>query len=298
MMSLVKYEIVQKVAEVQSFTKAAEELGLTQSAISHAISSLEKDFGFPLIHRSRNGVKLTTDGHTMLMAIRQVLQAEELLQQQASHITGVTKGSVRVGLIPSISTTWMPSIIRMMDEMYPGIRIELREGDYYEVEQWLIAGEIDCGFLNRQNVKQITYYPLAKDPLKCIVSKESVLYNEGKIHVKAIETEPFIMPSYKGTNDVIAVFEQYQVKPNVRFELFDDRGIISMVAHGLGVSILSQLAISTLPKNVRAISFKEETYRIIGLATMYNVSPATEKFINIVKDWVKNNASNTLENKK
>ena len=102
-MSLVKYEILQNVAELQSFTKAAQKLDLTQSAISHAISSLEKEFGFPLIHRSRTGVKLTADGQIMLLAMRKVLYEQELLRQQAAHILGVTKGIVRIGLISSIS---------------------------------------------------------------------------------------------------------------------------------------------------------------------------------------------------
>jgi len=66
-MSLVKYEILNKVAEVASFTKAAEALGLTQSAVSHAVSSLEKEFGFALIHRSRAGVTLTSEGKAELL---------------------------------------------------------------------------------------------------------------------------------------------------------------------------------------------------------------------------------------
>ena len=90
-MSLVKYEILTKVAEVASFTKAADALGLTQSAVSHAVSSLEKEFGFALIHRSRVGVTLTSEGQTMLRAMRQVLDAQELLQQEAAHIHGVTR---------------------------------------------------------------------------------------------------------------------------------------------------------------------------------------------------------------
>ncbi|MFF5995541.1 LysR family transcriptional regulator [Lysinibacillus sp. KU-BSD001] len=288
-MSLIKYEILQTVAEVQSFTKAAQQLGLTQSAISHAISSLEKEFGFPLIHRSRTGVKLTTDGQTMLLAMRKVLQAEELLQQQAAHITGVTKGTVRIGLISSISTKWMPSIIRVMEQRYPGIKIELREGDYYEIEQWLVSGEIDCGFLNRASFKQFRYIPLIKDPLMCIVSSNSPLYEQKLIDLKEIENEHFIMPSYKGTNDVIAMFEKHTIKPNIRFELFDESGIISMVEHHLGVSILPKLVLTGLPSNVRAIPFKQETFRIIGLSTTYNISPATEKFMEVLMEWLEGN---------
>ncbi|WP_413362411.1 LysR family transcriptional regulator [Lysinibacillus sp. 3P01SB] len=291
-MSLIKYQILQRVAEAQSFTKAARQLGLTQSAVSHAVSNLEKEFGFPLIHRSRSSVTLTSDGHTMLIAMRKVLQAEEQLQQEASRINGLTKGTVRVGLISSISTKWMPTIIRLMEQEYPGIRIELREGDYYQIEKWLIAGEIDCGFLNRPSSKQFQYIPLIKDPMLCIISSDSPLYNMTQINLKDIEGENFIMPSYKGTNDVITIFEKYGIKPNIRFELFDDKGIITMVEHSLGITIMPKLVLGSLPDNVNAVSFEQETFRIIGLSTSYNVSPAAGKFIEILQDWLRQNEEN------
>lgn len=164
-MSLVKYEILNKVAEVSSFTKAAEALGLTQSAVSHAVSSLEKECGFALIHRSRTGVTLTSEGQTMLRAMRQVLDANELLQQEAAHILGVTRGKLRIGVISSISSNWMPEIIRIMDNQFPGIQVELREGDYYEIEQWLQSGVVDAGFLNGQKSEQFQFIELVQDPL-------------------------------------------------------------------------------------------------------------------------------------
>lgn len=285
-MSIVKYGILNKVAEVQSFTKAAESLGLTQSAISHAISSLEKEFGFSLIHRNRNGVKLTEDGQEMLMEMRKVLTAQEYLQQAASNILGVNKGTVRIGLISTISTHWMPNIIPIMDSLYPGIRIELREGDYYEIEQWLLNGEVDCGFLNRTNSKQFNFLPLKRDPLLCIVSNESPLYDNTAIDLLEIENLPFIMPSYKGTNDVIANFEKYGIRPNIRFELFDETAIVSMVEHHLGISILPQMAIPMLPQNVKAVPLLQESFRTIGLSTKQKLSPASEKFVEVLQHWL------------
>ncbi|MER1957126.1 MAG: LysR family transcriptional regulator [Solibacillus sp.] len=285
-MSLVKYEILNKVAEVHSFTKAAEMLGLTQSAVSHAVSSLEKEFGFNLIHRNRNGVILTEDGQEMLFEMRKVLLAEEHLQQAASNILGVSKGTVRIGLISTISTHWMPNIIPIMDELYPGIRIELREGDYYEIEQWLVNGEVDCGFLNRTSSKQFEFMPLKRDPLLCIVSNESPLYDNTEIDLLEIEDAPFIMPSYKGTNDILTNFEKYGVRPNIRFELFDEKAIVAMVEHNLGISILPQMAIGVLPGNVKALPLLQESFRTVGLSTKQKLSPASQKFVEVLKEWL------------
>lgn len=274
------------VGEVHSFTKAAELLGLTQSAVSHAISSMEKDFGFNLIHRNRTGVTLTEDGMTMLIAMRKVLSAEEHLRQEAAHILGVDKGTVRVGVFSTISTHWMPNIIRLMEQRYPGIQIELREGDYYEIEQWLLNGEVDCGFLNRTSSKQFDFIALKRDPLLCIVSSKSPLYDKGEVDLNEIGDTPFIMPSYKGTNDVIANFEKYNVRPNVRFHLIDEKGILSMVEHHLGISILPQLAMAGLMNNVRTLPLKQESFRTIGLSTKQKLSPATQKFVEVLKQWL------------
>ena len=287
-MSLVKYEILNKVAEVHSFTKAATSLGLTQSAVSHAISSLEKEFGFNLIHRNRTGVTLTEDGMQMLYEMRKVLSAQEHLQQAASNILGVSKGTVRIGLISTISTHWMPNIIHIMDSEYPGIRIELREGDYYEIEQWLLKGEVDCGFLNRTSSKQFDFMPLKRDPLLCIVSSHSPLYDRTEIDLLEIGDTPIIMPSYKGTNDVMTTFEKYGVQPNIRFELYDEKAIASMVEHNVGISILPEMAISMLPDNVKALPLAQESFRTIGLSTKQKLSPASKKFVEVLKNWLAN----------
>ncbi|MCY9546476.1 LysR family transcriptional regulator [Lysinibacillus xylanilyticus] len=286
-MSLVKYEILNKVAEVASFTKAADALGLTQSAVSHAVSSLEKEFGFALIHRSRAGVTLTSEGDTMLRAMRHVLDAQELLQQEAAHILGVTRGKVRIGVISSISSNWMPEIVRIMDNQFPGIQVELREGDYYEIEQWLLSGEVDAGFLNGQKSNQFQYTELQQDPLLCIVSDKSPLYDKAEIDIVELEDMPFIMTSYKGTNDVKVLLEQYHVKPNIRFELSEEVGIISMIAHQLGISILPKLVINNLPPTIKAIPLKQGGYRTIGLAMKHQASPVTKKFAEILSSWLK-----------
>lgn len=288
-MSLFKYEIYNKVAEIGSFTKAGELLGLTQSAVSHAISSLEKEFGFELIHRSKNGLKLTTDGQIMLSAIRKVLEAQELLLQEAANINGVTKGILRIGTFTSISTKWLPTIIQKMEQQFPGVQILLREGDYYEIEKMLMDGVIDCGFLNRPSSNLFQFTPLYRDRLLCIVSNKSALYKKDLVDIKNVELEPFLMTSYNGSNDVEYILDMYDIKTNIRFELHEESAIMSMVEHGLGISILPELVLPKLPINVRAIPLVQNCYRTIGIATKQSISPATEKFIQVLTDWIDHN---------
>lgn len=98
---------------------------------------------------------------------------------------------------------------------------------------------------------------------------------------------PFIMTSYRGTNDVKVILEQYHVKPNIRFELSEEVGIISMISHHLGITILPRLVINRLPSSLRAIPLKQGGYRTIGLAMKHQASPVTKKFAEILSVWLK-----------
>ena len=83
-MSLQKYEIFLRTLETGSVSRAAEDLGLTQSAVSHALTSLEEQFGFPVLKRSRSGVRLTEEGKKVLPSVRTILSAE-IVQLKPNH---------------------------------------------------------------------------------------------------------------------------------------------------------------------------------------------------------------------
>ncbi|MGG2059054.1 LysR family transcriptional regulator [Priestia megaterium] len=313
-MSLVKYEILNKVAELQSFTKAADAMALTQSAVSHAITNLESEFGFPLVNRNRAGITLTTEGETMLLAIRKVLQENEKVHQEAASLLGLAKGTIKIGIFKSVSTKWLPEIIRLMEKNYPEIQIQLKEGDYLEIEQWLLSGEIDCGFINITHSSQfhiislkkdrllsgeidcgfinITHssqfhiISLKKDRLLCVVSNQSALYHQKTVSFEDLEKEPFIMPTYGGYHDIKQLFEEHGIQPDIRFELMDESAILSMVTHHLGISILPEMLLDSIPQELRAIPFQVDSYRSIGLATRYHLSPAAKKFAETTQAWL------------
>ncbi|PFP41240.1 LysR family transcriptional regulator [Priestia megaterium] len=285
-MSLVKYEILNKVAEVKSFTKAADALALTQSAVSHAITNLESEFGFLLVNRNRSGITLTTEGETMLLAIRKVLQENEKVHQEAASLLGLAKGTIKIGIFKSVSTKWLPEIIRLMEKNYPEIQIQLKEGDYLEIEQWLLSGEIDCGFINITHSSQFHIISLKKDRLLCVVSDQSALYHQKTVSFEDLEKEPFIMPTYGGYHDIKQLFEEHGIQPDIRFELMDESAILSMVTHHLGISILPEMLLDSIPQELRAIPFQLDSYRSIGLATRYHLSPAAKKFAETTQAWL------------
>ena len=102
-MSIQKYEIFLRTLEAGSVSRAAEDMGLTQSAVSHALSSLEERFGFPLLIRSRSGVRLTEEGKRVLPSVRTILSAESQLQETVSSLHGLSTGTIRIGTFSSVA---------------------------------------------------------------------------------------------------------------------------------------------------------------------------------------------------
>ena len=141
-MSATKYQIFLKTVECGSFTKAAEELNFSQSGISHAISSLEEELGVTLLVRSRSGVALTYEGRHLLPYIRDTVNAYRMLQSQAAGFSGLEQGTIRLGTFTSVSSYLLPPAMERFRRLHSGIRFELYQGLYYEIEDWVREGVV------------------------------------------------------------------------------------------------------------------------------------------------------------
>ncbi|WP_335870823.1 LysR family transcriptional regulator [Bacillus sp. 2205SS5-2] len=286
-MSLAKYEIFSKVAELKSFTKTAEVLGFTQSAVSHAITSLEREFSFPLFIRSHSKIKLTRDAEILLINIRKILYYNDMLHQEVDAINGLKKGRVRVGVFSSVSAAWIPDIIKVMGERFPHLLIELMEGNYDEIVEWLQYGEIDCGFLNNiDHLESFEVINLKKDRLLAVLSTESPLSNENQLSIQNLEKSPFIMPTYQCYKDILGIFNANQITPQIRFENMNESSVISMVANNLGISILPEMVIPKSVNSIQAIPLDPNAFRSISLAVRKPASPAANYFLEVTKERV------------
>jgi len=124
-MSLYAYKIFDAVVKHQSFVRAAESISLTPSAVSRSIASLESNLGFLLFIRSRKGVKLTSEGETLIVYVRSILNGEEQLQQVAAQINGLEKGTVVLGTFSSVCSNWIPNIVKLFRIVFPNIQINI-----------------------------------------------------------------------------------------------------------------------------------------------------------------------------
>ena len=103
-MTLLTYQVFKTIADVGSFHKAADILGLTPSAISHAISSMENELGFSVLTRSKAGVSLTNYGEQLLPYVTAVLNCDESLKQEIAELNGLKQGKVKIGVFSSVCT--------------------------------------------------------------------------------------------------------------------------------------------------------------------------------------------------
>lgn len=288
-LSINKYKVFMKVVELRSLTKAAEIMGFTQSGVSHIMNSLEEEFGFQLLTRSRSGVQLTTNGEEVLKTIREILTWNEHLEQQVASIHGIELGTVHIGTFTSVGVHWLPGIIKDFQKDYPQIEIRLAEGDYREIEQWIAEGKIDCGFLSLPTGETFDVIPLHQDPMLVLLPLDHKLSSQTVIDLSQIANEPFIMPSKGSDDDVNRILENMMIKPDIKYTVGDDYAIMAMVEKGLGISILPELVLRGQRRKIELRQLKEPRLRSLGIAvnSMRQMSPATKRFLNYVKNYPK-----------
>lgn len=164
-----RLEHLLKVIECGSITKASEELGYTQSGISHMVKALEKEFGFPLFARGRSGVEPTEDCKRIIPAIRQIVRWNEQLGQLTADIRGLTVGTVRVGTFTSVSVHWLPKILKRFQTQHPQVKIDLVEGGDQSLAHGLENGLVDVAFGRRPETLAADWVPLFPDQLMAVL---------------------------------------------------------------------------------------------------------------------------------
>lgn len=286
-MTLLTYEIFEAVVQEKSFHKASILLKMTPSAISHAISAMEKEVGFSLFIRGKQETILTTQGEMLLPYVRAVLKSEESLQETIAAFRGLEKGLVKLGVFNSACSMWIPEIVKRFQENFPNIHIEIYQGTYADLVEWLRNGIIDLCIMSKVDAKDFDYEPLYQDRLLCVVPKGFQTKNKDYITLEEMKAQRFVTQWSSCDGDVQRVLKNHGLKPSTYCHVVDDMSTIAMVEAGMGICILPQLLISK-GKQVDWYPMEEDCYREIGLTvnSFRTVSPAVKKMIEIIKEYV------------
>ena len=265
-MTLLTYQVFKTVAEIGSFHKAADILGLTPSAISHAISSMESELGFSVVTRSKSGVSLTNYGEHLLPYINAVLNSDESLKQVIDEMNGLKTGKVKIGVFSSVCTNWLPEILMSFREKYEGITIEVFQGTYDDVAYWIKNAVVDLGFLSVSSAKDIPIQPLYCDPLMCVLPKGMKdARNPDFVDIEEMRAHTFVTQRECTDADIQNFLKENHLRIQSNYHVVDD---LSTMEKGFGICLMPKLVMQDIPYEVDVYPIEPKACRIIGIAAM------------------------------
>ena len=159
-----------------SFTAAAKALSITQPTLSQTVRQIETQLGEPIFARGKTPVQLTQAGELYVHAARRMIQAETQLQEAISMLHGRTEGTLRIGVLHQRSDELLPQIIPDFFSAYPGVRLDIREGDPQALEQLLLNGELDMAlYSSEKQHSKLEYRQIASEEVVLIAGKKTPL---------------------------------------------------------------------------------------------------------------------------
>lgn len=261
-----QYYAFLKVIEKGSFTKAAAELGYTQSAISQMIQALEEELGTTLIYRSRKGIMLTPDGEEFLPFITRVANSHAELMEKAREMQGLATGNIRIGTFTSVSSNWLPSLMQDFKKLYPSVQFQLQQGEYTSIVKYIKEGSVDFGFVNPDAAEDLETVALKQDHMLAILPEDHPLVSQPTVLLEDLAEEPFILLEEGELNEPLEAFKKKGLRPNIQFRVIDDYTIMSMVENGLGVSILSEMVMNKVRYRFVKKKVEPPITRTLGIA--------------------------------
>ena len=282
-----KLEALVVSVELGSFTRAAEQLGYTQSGLTHMMNSLEKDIGFTVLVRGRSGVQLTPAGQRIFPLVQECLAGSAALEREISLINSHQEDSVRVAAYESIARHWLPEVIQQFRREHPDVTVDIQMGSVDEVYRWVLEDRVDMCFASRQDYNTLDWTPLRDDELLAILPPD---YPDGDnaFPIEFFNGQEFLMPSMGFDKDILRVLNEHGVAPLIRTTQVSDSAVISMVEHGLGVSVLSRLVLRGRQNSVRALPLLPQAFRKLGIAARprKELRPIVRKFITQSRDMI------------
>ena len=261
-------EALAAAADQGSFTRAAEQLGYTQSGLTHMMDALEREVGFSLLQRDHNGIQLSPQGRQLMPAIREFLQANANLENQINAISEQKKEVIRIAAYASIAMHWMPELLYRYKRVCPEVSVDLRMVDNaLEPYELLESGQTDVIFASRQNYSFCDWTPLYNEKMYAILPKDYPLNGRTTFPLEEFSGQDFLMPYGRFDIDVNAAMDSVGVKLNASVSRVDDETVIRMVGHGLGVTMMTELMIRGRTDDVLCVPVDPPRLRELGMGT-------------------------------
>jgi DNA-binding transcriptional LysR family regulator len=262
MLNSSRLSVFREVIAHGSFSAAADALTYSQSAVSQAIATLEGEVGAPLIERSRGGVRPTPAGAALAGHVGGILAQMEAAEAEILAIAAGHGGQLRVASFPTAGATLMPQAIAGFRASHPGVELTLAEGEPEEIGPRLRAGEFDLVLLFEfEGVGErlgtgLRRFELLDDPLHLALRNDHPLATRKQLRLGDLSEESLIQTSASSpcARHVVRSCHAAGFEPSVSFESDDYQTVQGLVAAGVGVALIPQLALSTVRDDIRVRS--------------------------------------------
>lgn len=263
MLNVGRLRVLREVAYRGSFSAAAEALSYTQSAVSQQIAALEAETGLALLQRHPRGVSLTAAGQTLMGHADAVLADLDAAEVALAQIAGLRGGRLRMASFPSAGATLMPLAIATFRERHPQVELTLIEGEPDEIAPRLRAGELDLALLFEFDdtavsrgagtlTAGLSRIELLEDPLYLALPREHRLAARKRLRLEDLRGEAWVQTSADSAcaRHVVRSCHAAGFEPHVSFASDDYQTVQGLVAAGVGVALIPELALSVVREDV------------------------------------------------
>lgn len=237
-----------KLAEKEHYTKAAEELGISQPSLSHAISTLEKELGVRLFEKQGRNIILTKYGKIFNEYAEQSLRILDTGIKKVQSLTGQTEGVVELAYIYTLGSEFVPRLvsnfIRTNEEL--NVKFRFTVGNTSEVIQGLKDEKFDIGFCSMMEKEpEIEFTQVGTENLVVVVPKGHPLSEKKAVDLEEAAVYPQIFYTQNsGLRPVIdRMFERLKIRPDIAFEIEEDGSMAGLVANHFGIAVMPELPI-------------------------------------------------------
>jgi DNA-binding transcriptional LysR family regulator len=295
MLNASRLNVLREVVECGSFSAAADALSYSQSAVSQAIATLEGELGAPLIERDRRGIRPTEAGAALAGHAEGILARMDDAEAEVAAIAGGRGGRLRVASFPTAGATLMPQAVARFRASHPGVEVSLAEGESEEIAPRLRAGDFDIVLLFEfEGVGErlgagMRRFELLDDPLHLALPAEHALVRRRELQLEDLHEESWVQTSASSpcARHVVRSCHAAGFEPRVSFESDDYQTVQGLVAAGVGVALIPQLALSTTRTDIciRALHPRSPVRKVFAATPRAAaVTPAVATMLDVLRE--------------
>ncbi|BAY19131.1 transcriptional regulator LysR family protein [Nostoc sp. HK-01] len=240
--TLHQLKVFEAAARHGSFTRAAEELFLTQPTVSMQIKQLTKSVGLPLFEQVGKRLYLTEAGRELFATCRQIFETIAQFEMKVADLKGLKQGQLRLAVITT-AKYFIPRLLGPFCQRYPGIDISLQVTNHEKIIERMMNNLDDLYIMSQvPEHLDVNCEPFLDNPLVVFAPVNHPLAKEKNISIQELNNQPFIMrePGSGTRRAVQALLEEHGITVNVKLELGSNEAIKQAIAGGLGISVLSR----------------------------------------------------------